>query len=216
MITIPTINCESTECARDTLRVAATLAPSWIQIDVSDGIFASTHTFNDPFSLKKILDELNFHPNIEIHLMVDDPESFIGEWLTNGTKRIIVHAEAVRDMVIFETLKRVCSAWGAELGIALRPETDPEEVKKFLEGTDFIQVLAVHPGRSGQHIDEDMIKKIQTLRILYPHATIEIDGGINEETAKEVKMAGATAIVSASYIFKGEDPVMRYKKLMDI
>ena len=106
--------------------------------------------------------------------------------------------------------------FGAELGIAINPETPPETLKPYLKAVHFIQLLAVKPGPSGQKLDEAVLNKIKFVKSENPEAQIEIDGGINPETAKLAKYAGADILASASYIWRSPDPKKAYETLKEI
>lgn len=97
--------------------------------------------------------------------------------------------------------------------LAVRPETPAEKLMAYFKKVSEFQVLAVYPGPSGQKFQTLVAKKIKFLRHEMPNATIEVDGGINEETAKLAKSFGADIAVSASYIFNSSDPKEAYEKL---
>lgn len=187
----------------------------WVQIDISDGNFSSAVSWNNPEDLKTIRTNLN----IELHLMINEVEANFRSWLdalmlvTSGKKRVIIHFEAMKepDYILSE-----CRSLGIEAGIALNPETDPQLVTVFLPNFSLVQVLAVAPGFSGQVFDEKILSKIKFLREREPNVIIEVDGGMNPETAKMVKDAGADAIVAGSYIWQSPSPREAYEELSSI
>ena len=145
--------------------------------------------------------------------MVQDPEAVIGDWLKIGVKRIIVHVEAIKD---FNYFKGECVKAGVQLMLALKPDTPTELLSLYLDQIDFIQVLAVNPGWAGQKFQSTVISKIEFFRKVAPEIKIEVDGGINPEIARLVKMAGADIIVSANYIFSHQNPELAIRELAQV
>lgn len=211
---IPAINESTFAAVEEKLAKCGSFLPhnEWIQFDISDGRFTETPTWNNPADLAG----LDLPWNIEVHLMVENPESVLNEWLhamaraTKGKRRAIVHFEAMSDPA---SIIEACRATGAEAGIALKPLTPPDLALLYLRDFSMIQVLAVEPGPSGQGFMQSAIPKIQLIRQRAPHAIIEVDGGMNPETAMLVKNAGADAIVSGSYIFSHPSPKVAYEEL---
>jgi len=206
MQVIPAINATSYAGAKKQIEQVAQFAEI-IHIDVVDGKFALNITWGSPEEFK------TFAANFEVHLMVDNPESVIEDWLKAGAKRIIIHLEAMTDPVyILET----CEHYGAEAMLAINPGT---EVGKLLPHTDefkAFQLLAVNPGLAGQKFQHSIINKIELLREKSPNAKIEVDGGVNAETGKLAKEAGADMLVSASYIFESKNPKKAYEQLKNL
>jgi ribulose-phosphate 3-epimerase len=100
--------------------------------------------------------------------------------------------------------------------LATNPDTPAEELIPYLDSVYQFQFLAVKPGFSGQEFDERIVEKVKFLRERSSDVVIEVDGGINVETAKLVRRAGADIVVSASYIFSNKDPLRAYKNLLEI
>jgi len=209
---IPAINETDFEEIKRKIRLASSFA-EWVHFDVSDGEFTNFKNWNEPEKLLELGDELS-GLKCEVHLMVQEPQAEIERWLEAGASRIIVHAEALENgypMVIDKI-----DNFGAELGIALNPETPPEILKPYLKVVSFIQLLTVRPGPSGQKLDETVFGKINFIRKEIPEAVVEIDGGINLETAKMAKKAGADILVSGSYIWQSSEPHKAYEALKEI
>ncbi len=188
----------------------------WVHIDVADGTFTANRTWDSPEELRKLTTE-NLHSatvKVEVHLMVKHPETSIEAWLKAGVRRIIVQAECAQN---FDTLREmVCDRHGAELMVSVAPETDPETLAPHLPLLSYMQVLAVVPGLAGQRFDERAVGTIKFLRARAPHVMIEVDGGINPDTARRCKEAGADIAVSASYILTHPDPYEAYRQLRAI
>lgn len=211
---IPAINCNDYETALSRIRTAAAFVDRdypWVHIDVVDGKFAPVTTWGNPEDLKKLAGQF-LELRFEIHLMVHHPESVAGEWLASGAGRLIVHAESQGDPL---AVKTACDMRKKECVLSMGPGTQPENIA-IIEKFDFFQVLAVNPGFAGQKFSEDSLKKIRFLRAERPDARIEVDGGMNPETAKLAKEAGADVLVAASYIFASPDPAKAYKELLDL
>ncbi len=217
MEVIPVINCPDEACAAASFATLRTfLAPgSRVHADVTDGAFAAYPALNDPAAWGRLAPPFA----LEVHLMMERPEEVADDWFTAGAVRIVVHAETVDAAAVFRMLD-LAERHHAELMIAFAPGTDLGLAERlharFGERIRAFQVLTVHPGAAGQPFGMDAIERIISLRRLAPHATIEVDGGIDPRTAALVKAAGADTVVSASYIFKNKDPRRAYEELKAI
>jgi len=209
MRVIPAINATDFETVKKQILQVADFS-FWIHLDVVDGKFAPNVLWGKADDIKKIK---SLAVNFEAHLMVERPELAIEAWLENGIKRIVIHAEAVNDRLF---ILNMCQKFNAEAGLAIRPDTQIEKITPFLKDFKFVQILAVNPGFAGQKFDEKVLEKVKFLRTHYKDVIIEVDGGINPETAKLVKKAGADIVVSASYIFSSKDPKKAYEELQKI
>lgn len=224
---IPTINCENFECVKEKLQKAAEFS-DWVQIDIADGKFTPHKTWNNPKDLIDLqLKTNNQRLNLEIHLMVENPLDVIDDWIESGAKRIIVHHEAVCEEAahnenndetdIINFLLEKCVEKGVELGLAINPSTPVESIIYHLDRVRFIQILAVNPGLAGQQFQATTLQKIKFLKENpYTEAMVEVDGGINLETAKLCKEAGADILVSASHIWNSEQPNIAFKELQSV
>lgn len=187
----------------------------WIHFDVTDGKFSPAMNWGSPEGLKTLVtSNRSLVTKVELHLMVEDAEKVLGDWLnTKILKRVVVHLEAMSDPV-FVVAK--CKEYGVEPVLAIKPETEIERV--FAHKDDFrsFQVLAVNPGWSGQKFDEKVLAKIHWLKEKIPNVIIEIDGGVNPEVAKKCYDAGASVLISTSYIQKSSDPKKAYEELANI
>lgn len=172
----------------------------WLQIDVMDGHFVPNLSFGVP-----IIKHINTDLTLDIHLMVTNPEARIREFLDAGAGHITFHAEAVQDTKdrkkIIETIKEA----GATAGIAINPETPLDKAGDVLDDIDLLLVMSVHPGFAGQKFIDHVLSQVKTARAAYPDLMIQMDGGINAETAKKCREAGANNLVSGSFIFQSAD-----------
>lgn len=193
---------------------AATFA-QWAHVDVADGEFTATSSWNEPESWAQFSSTLD----LEVHLMVSDPLPWVQRWCGAGAKRIIVHQEALRRTAgehavdLAHQISQVCTVSNAHFVIAINPETPPEVLASFVQVTDFFQILAVHPGPAGQEMAPGIVEKVRAVRQLFPQSTIEVDGGIVPETARAVREAGADIAIAGSYTLNSDDPKEAYEEL---
>lgn len=221
MEVIPAINCNDFECVTEQVATAerSVLAGGWVHIDVTDGKFTFNKTWSSPEEFKKIRED---HPRLhfEIHLMVEEPDRVIEPWLEAGAERVIVHLEALlhfrnlsdHTKTIAVILEK-CREYNAKPMLAISIETPVEELIPYADQFYFFQILAVQPGLPGQAFFPVAAEKVRALRAVLPNVTIEVDGGMNLETAKLVGDAGADIVVSASYIMGSDDPRLAYELL---
>ena len=173
-----------------------------LHVDVMDGMFVPSLSFGFPVirSIRKGFDGL-----FDVHLMIEEPVRYIREFADAGADMITVHVEACRD--VRETL-RLIRACGKKAGISLKPNTLPERIIPFLDDVDFVLVMTVEPGFGGQKYLDEMTDKIKRLKdylsVNHPDVLIEVDGGINKETAREAYLAGSSLLVSGTGVFKGD------------
>lgn len=213
---IPAINCNDFDCVRNKFERAGHFLPDigWLHVDVTDGKFTYNETWGEPEELASLKLQLpDFKPNIEVHLMVENPEAVIEAWIQAGVRRVIVHLEAVTDLDLLLDLSR---KHNVSLMISSNPETPGEGYNPYFERCAQFQVLSVHPGLAAQKFLPLTLEKVRFLRKQAPDAKIEIDGGMNLETAKLAKEAGADMVASASYIFDSVDPKEAYAKLASL
>jgi len=148
---------------------------------------------------------------VDAHLMVENPDNLIPAFLDAGVKSISVQPEAVTHL--HRTLDVIRSG-GAEAGVALNPTTPPEVISWALPYLDFILVMSVNPGFGGQSFIPEMADKIRRLKEM-TDLPIEVDGGVNADTAATVVEAGAQALVAGSAVYKG-DPATEMRRIVDI
>jgi ribulose-phosphate 3-epimerase len=206
---IPIINEIEIDKVLEKLNLISNLT-DWIQIDFSDGILTNLkHRFNS-----KDIEKIETDLNIEVHLMIENIEENIIDWLKlKSIKRVIIHLKTIKDI---EKIFSLAKEFNKEIGIAIDLDINIEEVKKYFEKTNFFLFLGVEAGISGQKFNESILKKIQLLRKENPKAIIGVDGGINFETAKLVKEAGADIVYSSSYIFKSNDIKKAMNNILEI
>lgn len=222
---IPSVNCSNFECVADKFNRAKAFLPEdgWLHVDVADARFTYGRSWDNPLELKKLFDA-GAKFNVEVHLMVEEPEKVVEDWLKAGAKRLIIHLETMQDgrvhsdgevdqMTPLDYISHLAKKYGAEVMLAINPGTPVEMLKPFLKTFSFFQILAVIPGPAGQPILPIAYEKIKFLRANAPNAKIEVDGGINLETGKKAVAAGANILVAASHIFGSSDPKKAYTEL---
>ncbi len=186
----------------DFSRLAAELAKvkragaDLIHVDVMDGHFVPNITIG-PVVVKAIRRVTPLA--LDVHLMINNPAKYIGAFANAGSDMITVHIETVTPKEL-RFIARELKKRKVRLGISLNPGTPWRKVKPVLKLVDFVLVMSVNPGFGGQAFIPEVIGKISQLRAVFKK-DIAVDGGINNQTAKLVKKAGANILVAGSYIF---------------
>lgn len=175
----------------------------WIHIDVMDGSYVPPITFGDNVvSLARSVTKLP----LDVHLMIINPEQHVDKFAEAGASRIIVHQEACTHL--HRTLGKI-AGHGISAGVVVNPGTPIESVFDVLDLVDLVLIMTVNPGWGGQKFIPHCIKKIETVNQKIKQTgrdiMIEIDGGINAETAKLCAQAGARVFVAGSYVFGSKD-----------
>ncbi|MFC1633026.1 ribulose-phosphate 3-epimerase [Patescibacteria group bacterium] len=203
---IPAILESNLETLKEKLKLAESFTKK-VQIDIADGQFVDNRTLTD-FSW---LADFDTSLEIEFHLMVADPRSYINNLPLQVTS-VSAHIETIADPVIFAELVR---AQGKQVGFAVNPDTPLEEIEKFVEIGDFFQFLTVIPGFQGSDFRSDVLEKIKNIHKKYPDVVLQADGGITPETAPHLAAAGVMNLVSGSFIFGHNKPSEAYQELSD-
>ena len=182
-----------------------------IHVDVMDGHFVPPITIG-PVVVEWIRDQVHEAGGLlDCHLMVERPESQIGQFAAAGADSIAVHWEATPH--VHYALKAVRDA-GLHSGLAINPATPPDAVAGLADMYDHLLCMTVNPGWGGQPYIETSTAKVARLRELLPDGMpIEVDGGIDAETAGPCAAAGATLFVAGSSIFGEPDPAAAYREI---
>jgi len=210
MEVIPAINEIEFGEIKKKMETAHRFGAAWVHLDVADGKFTANQLWNNHKDLAEVRASRMQHPHVEMHLMVENPDEALDDWLDANVNRIIVHVEAARDVA---AMKAKCEMFGADLVLASNPDTPAEKLLAHKESVDNFLVLAVNPGVAGQKFQESQLQKIKALRESAPGAKIEVDGGVDAEVALKVKAAGADILASASYIWNSDNPKDAYEAL---
>ena len=194
----------------DLLRTRAQdVAPfvDWIQIDIADNIFVPNSTSLNPSIYKKALSGIDC--NFELHMMINDPLEVVDAWITAGFKRVIFHIEAVDKIKdqrskIKDSIQKL-KLQNVEVGLAIDKETPAERIFPYLDVIDCVLVMTIKAGFSGQTFVPEMLDKVRLVLSKDPKMPIEVDGGINYDTARLAIKAGATRLAVTSTIYNSED-----------
>lgn len=178
----------------------------WLHFDVMDGHFVPNLTFG-PDLLKGFNKSTDLF--LDVHLMVEDPAFFAPVFAKAGADMIVFHTEAVNnDPVQVKRLIEEIHALGTQSGFTVKPKTAIEPFEDCLEKADMVLIMSVEPGFGGQSFMPEVLDKVcwldQKRKEKGLNFRIEIDGGINAETAKAAKEAGCDTLVAGSYVFKGD------------
>lgn len=175
----------------------------YIHVDVMDGHFVPNITIG-PLIVEAIRPVTKLP--LDVHLMIENPDQYIEAFAKAGADYITVHVEACRHL--HRTIQLIKST-GVKAGVVLNPATPVESLKHIIEDVDMVLLMSVNPGFGGQKFISSVLPKIRQVKeladSLNPDLEIEVDGGVNEETAKLVIEAGANVLVAGSAIFNKED-----------
>lgn len=173
----------------------------WIHVDVMDGHFVPNITIGVP--VVKSIRKITKLP-LDVHLMIENPEKYVEPFVKAGADIITFHYEAAGEKSR-EILKMIKS-FGVKAGISIKPKTSPDEIFNLLTTADMVLVMTVEPGFGGQSFMADCAEKIPYLKNNSPqNMIIQVDGGINAETANVCTRLGANSLVAGSYVYKSDD-----------
>jgi ribulose-phosphate 3-epimerase len=182
-----------------------------VQVDICDGVFVKNRTW--PFiesteEFEKIKNQEIGFPfwedlDYELHLMVENPEQVLGDFVNSGVSKIIFHIEATENP---EKVISILKENDIGVGLAIKPSTSNDKVLPFLDKVDFLQIMGNDKlGFHNVELQESAVLKIKYFREKFPDLVISIDIGVNEENAKELLDLGVTNLVSGSAIFESGD-----------
>lgn len=194
-------------------------AAQWLQVDLSDGRFASGLTLREPAGLKKYLAPFDF----EVHLMVKKPWGWWLPWAKAGAKRIIFHWESFHNIPkkqrafgVNNLLNSILRA-GLETGVALKLETNSVVLDPFISKIDLVQFMAISEvGFQGHKFQPEALEKAKAFKLAFPEVKVAIDGGVNEKNIKKIARADVDQVAIGSGIFKSKNPAEKLKELQEI
>ena len=188
------------------IRALTPAGADYVHVDVMDGIFVPNITIGIPVvaAIRKITDL-----PLDVHLMIDRPIRYVDDFCKAGSDILTIHTEADTEENTLNALKRIREN-GVKAAISVKPKTSAEAVLPFLPFCDLILVMTVEPGFGGQSFMEDMMPKLKKIREYIdaqnPSCELEVDGGVNKETAMICRENGANVLVAGSAYFKASDP----------
>ncbi|NCC69188.1 MAG: ribulose-phosphate 3-epimerase, partial [Clostridia bacterium] len=177
----------------------------YVHVDVMDGIFVPNISIGIP-----VVESLRKHTDmfLDVHLMIDRPHRYVGRFCKAGADLVCFHAEADEPQNVIAALEEI-KAEGRKTALSIKPKTPASVLIPYLDRLDMILVMTVEPGFGGQSFMADQLPKIRGLRALIdkmnPSCELEVDGGIDVNTAPLVADAGANVLVAGSAIFKKAD-----------
>ncbi len=177
----------------------------WLHLDIMDGTFVPNISFGFPVidAVAKICKK-----PLDVHFMIEHPERYVQRTAKTGAMMMNVHYEAC--VHLHRTVQKIHDA-GMKAGVTLNPSTPVCLLEDILNDVDMVLLMSVNPGFGGQKFIEGTIDKLRALREMVDRknsrALIQIDGGVQAETAPRLVEAGADVLVSGSYVFKAADPI---------
>ena len=194
------LSADFTELGRD-VRAVEDGGADWIHVDVMDGHFVPNISIGVP--VVKSLGKVARVP-LDVHLIIENPEKYIEPFAKAGANIITFHYEATQDKT--DEVIELIRSFGCKVGISIKPKTNQDVLIPYLDKIDMVLVMTVEPGFGGQEFMGYCAQKIPYIRAKAPESLIvQVDGGINEQTAKICKGLGANSLVAGSYIYGSDD-----------
>jgi len=195
----------------DEIKAVEDAGADWIHVDVMDGHFVPNITMGP--MVVHAARRITSLP-IDVHLMIENPERYIQDFAKSGADLISVHTETC---VHLNRVIQMIKETGSRAGVVLNPSTPLSSIEWILADVDFVLLMSVNPGFGGQAFIPNTLDKIRDLRKMIQDkglsTLIEIDGGVNEETIKEISIAGTDVFVAGSAIFESNNYKMTIERL---
>jgi len=186
----------------------------WYHLDVMDGVFVPNISFGFP-----VMEAMAAHAAkpLDVHLMIERPEKFTKQVAALGAKVMNVHVEACTHL--HRVLQQIKDE-GMMAGVTLNPHTPLASIEEVVADADVVMLMSVNPGFGGQKFIRQTLDKVRRLRAMIDRsgskALIEVDGGVNRETGRLLKEAGADVLVAGSAVFRAPDPVAEILALKNL
>lgn len=195
----------------DDVKAVENAGAEYLHIDVMDGHFVPNITIG-PLVVESLRAKSNMC--FDVHLMIENPDLYIEKFIKAGADLVTVHVESVKHL--HRTISLIKEK-GIRAGVALNPATPPDTIEYILPLVDLVLLMTVNPGFGGQSFIPEVLPKIKAVRKMTEHfglnPEIQVDGGINKETAAPVVRAGASVLVAGSAIFSGGDIASAVRQL---
>ena len=189
---------------KDEIEMINNSQADWLHMDIMDGVFVPNISFG--FPVLEAVSKVCKKP-LDVHFMIVHPEQYIEQTAKLGAMMMNVHYETCTHL--HRTVQQIHAA-GMKAGVTLNPSTPVSMLEDIIHDVDMVLLMSVNPGFGGQKFIENTIRKVKRLRKMIDdagtHTLIEIDGGVQDETAPRLVKAGADVLVSGSYVFKSADP----------
>lgn len=203
IIIAPSILSADLWCLGQQVQTVREAGADWLHVDVMDGHFVPNLSFG-PATVKSLNGRAQLP--LDVHLMVRQPARFIEAFAKAGADLLTVHIEAQDDIKdVLLQIKKL----GVQAGLSIKPDTDPKRLQPFLELLDLVLVMTVQPGFGGQSFLSQSPQQIESVRKLIDACGrpiwLEVDGGINAQTARQAALAGANVFVAGNAIFAAQD-----------
>lgn len=210
LISPSVLSCDFANIQRD-VEMINTSDADWFHIDIMDGVFVPNISFGFP-----VMSAIKKHAKkpLDVHLMIANPDQYIEDFKKAGADILTIHIESCTHL--HRTIQAIKAA-GMKAGVALNPHTPVELLQDIIEDLDLVLIMSVNPGFGGQKFIKNAILKVeQTKNLIHrkgSHALVEVDGGVNLETGKELVAAGADVLVAGNFVFNSEDPAKTIQEL---